>query len=261
MRVALFIPCYVDQLRPRVAFATLELLRATGASVRFEPDALCCGQPFLTAGEERHGRALGRRLIDLFREDDAIVMPSASCVATLRRHLERWAPGPEARSMAERVLELTEFLIDQDTETPALPFPHRVGLHASCHGLRELGLGTATETREPPRRDPAAQLLSRVPGLELVDLTRRDECCGFGGIFAVQEDAVSSRMGLDRLADHRGGGAEVLTSTDLSCLLHLEGLAQRRKMPMRLLHVAEILAESSLEKGWDHAVRDRGSLS
>jgi L-lactate dehydrogenase complex protein LldE len=121
-------------------------------------------------------------------------------------------------------------------------FPQRVALHASCHALRELRLGSPSETREPPRLDPARELLKRVPGLELVALTRPDECCGFGGVFAVEEEAVSCRMALDRLADHAAARAEVVTSTDVSCLLHLEGVARRRGFPLRLLHVAEIVA-------------------
>jgi L-lactate dehydrogenase complex protein LldE len=143
------------------------------------------------------------------------------------------------------VFELCEFLVANEaaaTSAPPPAFPHRVALHASCHALRELRLGTPSETRESPRMDPARALLERVPGLELVPLTRPDECCGFGGVFAVEEEAVSCRMALDRLADHRAARAEVITSTDVSCLLQLEGVARRRGFALRVLHVAEILA-------------------
>ena len=118
----------------------------------------------------------------------------------------------------------------------------RVGLHASCHALRELGHGRPSEIRGPDRPDPARELLSSIEGLELVELERRDECCGFGGLFSIEEDAVSCRMGLDRLADHERAGAEIVTGGDVSCLLQLEGLARRRGSPLVFRHVAEILA-------------------
>lgn len=246
MRVALFVPCYVDQLKPSIGFATLDVLESVGIEARFPEDQTCCGQPFLTAGEISRARDLGRHFVSVFEAFDAIVAPSGSCVATLRSHLERFAPGPDAKRLAENSFELCDFLVRQACWPPApRPFPQRVGLHASCHALRELGLGTPTETRHPARPDPAQTLLARIPELELVDLARRDECCGFGGVFSVEEEAVSSRMGLDRLEDHRKGRSQVLTSTDVSCLLHLEGLARKRSMPFRVMHVAEILAATS----------------
>jgi L-lactate dehydrogenase complex protein LldE len=246
MRVALFVPCYVDQLKPEVGLATLEVLRSVGIEPEYPLDQTCCGQPFLTAGERDSAARLAQRFTQVFGHFDRIVTPSGSCAATVRRHLSRLAPDPTAAAVATATRELCEFLVETDRIPPAsVSFPGRVGLHASCHGLRELGEGNPSETREPPRRDPARVLLEGIDGLELIDLSRRDECCGFGGVFAIEQEAVSTRMGLDRLADHRRGGAEVLTSTDVSCLLHLEGLARRREDPLRVLHVAEILAVAS----------------
>lgn len=132
-------------------------------------------------------------------------------------------------------------------------FPHRVGLHESCHGLRGLKLGTASELRLPPQ-SKVRRLLERVDGLELVELDRRDECCGVGGTFAVQEEAVSVRMGDDRIRDHMRHGAEVITGTDMSCLMHLEGIIRRSKLPVRIRHVAEILANI------DELESNRGAL-
>ena len=243
MRVALFVPCYVDQLRPSIGIAALDLLERAGCEPVFVGDAICCGQPFLTAGETPRAAALADRFVDCFQEAEAIVAPSGSCVATLRGHLARLSRDARAADVASRTFELCEFLVGREDRPSALaPFPGRVGLHASCHALRELGLGTPTETRTAPRQDPAATLLAEIPALRLVDLARRDECCGFGGVFAVEEAEVSSRMGRDRLEDHARAGAEIVTSTDVSCLLHLEGLARRRPGGPRLLHVAEILA-------------------
>jgi L-lactate dehydrogenase complex protein LldE len=248
MRVALFVPCYVDQLRPAVGLAALDLLEAAGCEVDFRPQATCCGQPFLTAGESRHATRLARTFLEVFRDADAeaVVVPSGSCVATVRGHLERLTGDRDAAALAARTRELCDFLDElgagQRLPPPRRAFPRRVGLHSSCHALRELGLGTPSETRDTPRADPAARLLAAIPGLTLVDLARRDECCGFGGVFAIEEAAVSSRMGRDRLEDHARGGAEIVASSDVSCLLHLEGLARRNGPPLPMLHVAEILA-------------------
>ncbi len=251
MRVALFIPCYVDQLKPDVGLATVTLLRAMGIEPAFPEDQTCCGQPFLTAGESEQARRLAVRFATLFDGFDAIVTPSGSCASTIRKHLERLVPDARSERIASNTFELCEFLVTQG-ELPGgwRPFPHRVGLHASCHALRELGLGSPSESRGEARIDPAALLLEGIPELSRIDLTRLDECCGFGGIFSIEEDAVSSRMGLDRLADHQRGRAEVLTSTDVSCLLHLEGLARKRQMTLRVMHVAEILAECLPADAW-----------
>lgn len=248
MRVALFIPCYVDQLRPAVGIATLEILEALDLEVVYPEAQTCCGQPFLTAGKTDTARKLAGRYVDVFSNVDgidAIVTPSGSCAATMRRHLPDLVPDRRAGEIAERTKELCEFLVELDAPTRlAGSFAQRVGLHTSCHALRELRLGTPSETREPPRADPARLLLESLDGLELIDLVRRDECCGFGGVFSVTEEAVSCRMGRDRLADHRRGGAEVIASTDVSCLLHLDGLARRGTSQPRMLHVAELIAES-----------------
>jgi L-lactate dehydrogenase complex protein LldE len=226
-----------------VGLAALELLEASGAVVDCPADPSCCGQALLTAGAPGEAARLAQRFVRAFARHDAVVTPSASCAATLRRHLAHGVDSAEARALGERVFELCEFLHARGAAPAAPPaFPHRVALHASCHALRELRLGAPSETREPARLDPARELLARVPGLLLVPLARPDECCGFGGVFAVTEEAVSCRMARDRLADHAAAGAEVVTSTDVSCLLHLEGVARRRGLALRALHVAEILA-------------------
>ncbi len=245
MRVALFIPCFVDQLKPSVGLASLELLESLGIEVEFPRDQTCCGQPFLTAGELPGARALGRRYVEVFDGFDAIVTPSGSCAATMRRHLPHLVAGSKAEQTAGRTRELCEFLVEQGAQRRLQGrFGYRVGLQPGCHALRELRLGTPSESRGPESIDPARTLLSRLDGLEFVELQRRDECCGFGGTFSTDEEAVACRMGLDRIADHRGASAQVLTSTDVSCLLHLDGLARRREIPLRSLHVAEILAEA-----------------
>jgi len=129
---------------------------------------------------------------------------------------------------------------------PTGHFPHRVGLHASCHGLRELRMASGSERRVPPF-DKVRALLSGIDGLTFAELSRADECCGFGGSFAVGEEAVSVAMGNSRIADHQRGGAEILTGADMSCLMHLDGLLRRQKKPLRVMHVAEILRDAGRE--------------
>jgi L-lactate dehydrogenase complex protein LldE len=245
MRIGLFIPCYVDQLRPSVGHAAVRLLDAAGIDFEVPAEQGCCGQPFVTAGESAQAARLGRGYVDVFAGFDVVVTPSGSCAANVRGHLPHLVPTERARATAAKTRELCEFLL----ETKAFErfpgrFPRRVGLHASCHALRELGHGTPSESRGPARIDPARTLLERIDGLELVLPSRRDECCGFGGLFSIEEEAVSGRMGEDRVADHARAGAEVVTSTDVSCLLQLEGVARKRGTPIEFRHVAEILAEA-----------------
>lgn len=260
MRIALFVPCYVDQLAPDVGMASLELLERLGLEVEFPRDQTCCGQPFLTAGEVPRARPLADHFVRVFDDYDVIVTPSGSCAATVRRQLPELAPGQASASVAARTRELCDFLVEQDAGS-RLPgrFPHRVGVHASCHALRELRLGAPSETREPPSPDPARQLLDSREGIELVPLRRGDECCGFGGLFSVREEAVSCRMGRDRIEDHRQAGAELVTSTDVSCLLHLGGLIRRGGLALPTLHVAELLVRS-LDEPSATALDRRGGI-
>ncbi len=245
MKIGLFIPCYVDQLRPEVGMAVVRLFDALGLEFDFPQEQTCCGQPFVTAGEKAHASRLGRRFVDVFAEYDVVVTPSGSCAANVRSHLPHLVSGDRAHETAAKTRELCEFLLESQVHHRLVGrFPRRVGLHASCHALRELRHGRPSESRGPERVDPARKLLEGLAGIEIVELSRRDECCGFGGLFAVEEEAVSCRMGQDRLADHERAGAAVLTSTDVSCLLQLEGLARRQGSPVEVMHVAEILAAS-----------------
>ena len=166
-----------------------------------------------------------------------------------RELIDHQAP-PELRAGLDRLArsthELCEFLIDvMKLERASGRFAHKVGLHHSRHGLRELRLGSGTE-RRIPRFDKVGRLLSGLDGIELMTPARVDECCGFGGTFAVTEDAVSCAMGRDRLADHERAGAEIVTAVDMSCLMHLDGLIRRDKRPLRVMHVAEILAAATV---------------
>jgi len=249
MRVGLFVPCYVDQLAPAVAEATVAVLERAGCTVEYDPEQTCCGQPFSNLGLAAEATRLARAHLERFARHDAVVAPSASCVATVRRHYEALGVGtdPAGRRVRARTFELSEFLVRElGTTDLGARFPHRVALLASCHGLRELGLGAPSEAIGAPREPgPPERLLRGVAGLELVTPSR-DECCGFGGAFSVELPEVSGRMGRDRLRDLAATGAAWVAATDTSCLFHLDGLRRRaRQDAPRMIHIAEILASGT----------------
>jgi L-lactate dehydrogenase complex protein LldE len=243
--VALFVPCYVDQLYPRVGLAAAELLERHGCSVDFPEKQTCCGQPMANSGGFAAAVPLVRRMLDVFSHKTFVVCPSGSCTAMVRQHFADILPAePRVKELAARTYELTEFLHDVLKIKPRGRFAHRVGLHRSCHGLRELRLGSGSE-RFVPRYDKVRALLEGLEGIELVEPARIDECCGFGGTFAITEEAVSCAMGRARLEEQQAAGAEVVTSVDMSCLMHLDGLARRDGRSLRLMHVAELLLEAA----------------
>jgi len=241
-RVGLFIPCYVDQLYPHVGMATVELLERFGCDVEFPAAQTCCGQPMANTGCVDDARPLAKRFLEIFRDYEYIVCPSGSCTAMVRKHYHDLVHDhPDFAHVHTHTFELCEFLVDiLKVDKIEGRFPHKVGLHQSCHGLRELRLGSSSEMMVP-RFSKAGQLLGSLEGIELVELKRADECCGFGGTFAVQEEAVSCMMGLDRIHDHEQAGAEIITAGDMSCLMHMYGLITRQKRPLKVMHVAEIL--------------------
>ena len=244
--VGLFIPCYVDQCYPQVGMATVRLLERLGCKVDFPEAQTCCGQPMANAGAADAARPLAERFLDIFERYPHVVCPSGSCTSMVRHHYADLLPdSPRLAPVAAKTYELCEFIVDVLGVTRiAGSYPHRVGLHQSCHALRELRLGSGTERRIPPF-NKVRGLLAALEGITLVDLDRPDECCGFGGVFSVEEEAVSCAMGRDRLSDHLKAGAEVVTGVDVSCLMHLDGLARREKRPVQVRHVAEILAGDS----------------
>lgn len=237
MKLGLFIPCYVDQFYPQVARATLTLLEGLGHEVVIPAGPACCGQPMSNSGYGHLSEGCVQEFRTQFDRFEYIVSPSGSCVLHLKESLEAGH-----HPLAHRVHELCEFLHDV-AEVKSLParFPHRVGLHQSCHGLRGLGLAKCSECMVPDFSKPA-KLLGMVEGLELVPLDRVDECCGFGGTFSVFESDVSLSMGRDRIQDHITHGAEFITSADMSCLMHLGGLLAREAPQVKVRHIAEILA-------------------
>lgn len=241
MTVGLFIPCYVNQFYPNAARATLQLLKKLGVDVVYPSKQTCCGQPMANSGFEYLTAGCSELFVENFAAFDYIVAPSASCVLHIKDHLHSETNEEAAAAIRSKIYELVEFLTDVlKVEKLDAVFPHKVGIHHSCHGLRGLRLAQMSELNAPPFSKPQ-QLLNMVQGLEQVTLDRPDECCGFGGTFCIAEEAVSVKMGKDRVRDHAKQGAEYITSSDLSCLMHLEGILQRNRSQMKILHIAEIL--------------------
>ncbi|MER7112205.1 (Fe-S)-binding protein [Streptomyces sp. NPDC000229] len=233
MRVALFVTCVNDAVYPATGIATVRLLERLGVEVDFPAAQTCCGQPQFNTGYRRETERLARRTARAFEGYEYVVTPSGSCAAMVREHYA----GLGEPGLGPRTYELTEFLVDVlgVTDVGAY-FPHRVTYHPSCHGLRLLGLG------ERPRR-----LLAAVRGLELVELPGAEECCGFGGTFAVKNPAVSVAMGRDKVRSAVATGAEVLCGADNSCLMHISGVLRREGERVRAVHIADILASTEEE--------------
>jgi L-lactate dehydrogenase complex protein LldE len=223
VRIALFVTCLGDTLFPDAGRATVQVLERLGHEVVFPEEQTCCGQMHLNSGYAREARKLGRRFTEIFRAFDAVVSPSSSCVGTVRETLAM-----------DNVFELSELLVQRlGVEDVGASFRARVAYHSTCHSLRVTRVG-----------DAPLRLLRSVRELELVELPRADECCGFGGTFAIKNAETSSAMLADKCAAIESTGAQVCTAVDNSCLLHIGGGLARRSSPVRTVHLAEILAST-----------------
>jgi L-lactate dehydrogenase complex protein LldE len=241
VRASLFITCYNDTLYPETGRAVVRLLERLGVEVDFRAAQTCCGQMHANTGFRSEAYSQAKRLVRLYQDAEAVVIPSSSCVAMIRdqypeliKALGNQELGEQFAALLPRVYELSEFVIDKlGVEDVGAYFPHRVTYHASCHGLRALGLG-----------DRPFRLLANVRGLELVALENLDRCCGFGGTFSIKNAEVSSAMLSTKLLDVQRTGAEYCTALDNSCLMHLGGALHRQFAAMKTVHLAEILAST-----------------
>jgi len=242
MRVGLFVPCYVDAFEPEVGIATLELLERVGCTVEYPFDQTCCGQPMANTGCHAEAAATEALFVKNFSDFDYVVAPSGSCVHQVREHLTAIPQTDAVKKVRSSTYELVEFLHDV-LKIDALPwaeFPHKVAYHGNCNALRGIHHARPSEIVKPYFSKPL-DLLRLVKGVELVDLARPDECCGFGGTFSVFEPAVSAKMGYDKVADQNRAGAEYVVSADSSCLMHQKGCAERLGLPLRYIHIAQVL--------------------
>ena len=232
-RVALFIPCFVDQLCPQVGVAMVRVLRRIGCEVYFPEEQTCCGQPAFNSGYWDEARPVAQRFLKVFEKAEVVVGPSGSCVTMVRKFYPELL-GDAAVGLG-KFYEFSEFLCDvAKVEDVGASFAHKVTVHDSCHALRELGI------REGPRR-----LLKKVRGMELLEMKNSDECCGFGGTFAVKFGMISAAMGETKSENAIATGAEFVTSVDPSCLMHLDGVLRKKKAALRIMHLAEILASEA----------------
>jgi L-lactate dehydrogenase complex protein LldE len=242
VRVSLFITCYNDTLFPQTGKAVVQVLERLGHTVEFRAAQSCCGQMHWNTGYLREAVPLIRHFVEVFNDAEAVCVPSSSCVAMIRDHYRKAAiETGDARLLAEvesvvgRVFEFSEFLVKKlGVEDVGATYPHRVTYHASCHSLRSLQLG-----------DIPFKLLRKVRGIELVDLEGLEQCCGFGGTFAIKNADVSSAMLVDKVVSVLNTCAEVCTAVDNSCLMHLYGSLHRQRSFTRTAHLAEILASEA----------------
>jgi L-lactate dehydrogenase complex protein LldE len=239
MKVELFVPCFIDQLYPDTAFSTLQVLQKAGCEVNYNPEQTCCGQPAFNAGFWDDAKAIGSKFLNTFSDDDIIVTPSASCTGMVRNYYNdlftNTTSHNKCRAIQGNIYELSDFLVN------ILQFDHfgaelegRAVYHDSCAGLRECKI----------KREPR-QLLSKVYGLELIELKDNETCCGFGGTFAAKFDAISSAMAQQKVDNAMAANADYIISTDSSCLLHLQSYIDKNQLPVKTMHLADVLAH-----GW-----------
>lgn len=241
MKVELFVPCFVDQLYPETAFNTVKLLEKAGCEVSYNAKQTCCGQPAYNAGYWEQAKEIGNKFLTDFSTADYIVAPSASCVGMVKNGYNDLFTNTivhnTCRTIQGTIFELSDFLINVvKRDYFGAELDGKAVYHDSCSGLRECKI------KEEPR-----QLLSKVHGLEMVEMVDTDMCCGFGGTFAVKFDAISSAMAEQKVNNALAMEAEYIISTDLSCLMHLDGYIQKNNIPLKTMHIADVLVNGWLD--------------
>jgi L-lactate dehydrogenase complex protein LldE len=235
--VTLFMQCIVDSCFPEVGEAMVTVLEGLGLSLDYPAGQTCCGQPAYNAGYRQESARLARHFLDVFEDAEIIVCPSGSCVNMVRHHYRELFDGEprlldQVARVAAKTFEFTEFLVDVLGVTDVgATWPGSVTYHDSCHLLRGLGV-----------KDQPRALLAGVRGLELIEMTRSDECCGFGGTFAAKYPEISEALLETKLANIHATGAQAVVGCDMGCLMHMQGMIRRRELPIRVHHIAQILA-------------------
>lgn len=238
MNVQLFIPCFMDQLYPETAFNTIRVLEKAGCTVRYNENQTCCGQPAYNAGYREEAKAVCAKFLKDFPGNDPIVTPSASCAGFVRNYysglFDNSSYQQQARNLRQQVFELSDFLVNTLGVTNlGARFPVKAAYHDSCAALREVGL----------KKEPRA-LLAEVEGLELVEMADVETCCGFGGTFAVKFEPISVAMGDQKANNAALTGATHLISTDMSCLMHIDGIIRNKGLDLKVMHLADVLVQS-----------------
>jgi L-lactate dehydrogenase complex protein LldE len=236
MKISLFVPCYIDAIYPKVAISMVRILEKLGHTIEFPEELTCCGQPPFNSGYWEDARKSARPVLERLKDAEVVVIGSGSCGAMMKVfYPELFAGQPEeaaAKALSAKTWEFTDFLVTKLGVTDlGATFPHKVTFHDGCHGLREL------KTKKQPR-----DLLAKVRGLELVEMKEAETCCGFGGTFATKYASVSTAMGEVKCASAAETNADFIVSADSSCLMHVQGLLDRQRRPIRTIHIAEVLA-------------------
>ncbi len=239
MNVQIFVPCFIDQLYPQVAFNMVKVLEKAGCKVRYNDNQTCCGQPAFNAGFWGEAKEVCSKFLKDFESADYIVAPSASCIGFVRNYYEKLfentSQSSRAKKIGNRAFELSDFLVNVlQVDDLGASFHGKATYHDSCAALRECKL------KQEPR-----QLLSKVKGLELVEMNDVETCCGFGGTFAVKFEPISIAMGDQKITNAVTTGAEYIISTDMSCLMHIDGCNKHKNAGLQVLHLADVLAS-----GW-----------
>ncbi|GAB4323426.1 MAG: (Fe-S)-binding protein [Bacteroidales bacterium] len=239
MTIDIFIPCFIDQIYPDTGMNMVKILERLGHEVNYNPHQTCCGQMAFNSGFWKEARELGEKFIRDFPNDRPVVAPSASCVGYVKNYYDKLFFNSglhlEYKRLIRNIYEFSDFLVNKlKVEDIGASFPHKVTYHDSCAALREYGL------KDEPRR-----LLSHVKGLELIEMKDTDVCCGFGGTFSVKHEAISSAMAQQKVENALDTGAEYIVSTDSSCLMHQDGYIRKQNIPLKVIHLADVLAS-----GW-----------
>ena len=239
MKVSIFVPCFIDQLYPQVAFNMVKVLQKAGCEVDYNSNQTCCGQPAFNAGFFEDSKDVCRKFLKDFKDTEYIVAPSASCVGFVKNNytklFENSSEDAEVKILKTKIFEFTDFLVNvlkQDSFDAV--FENKITYHDSCAALRECHI------KKEPRT-----LLDNVKGLELVEMNDVETCCGFGGSFAVKFEDISGAMADQKVNNALQTDAKYIVSTDMSCLMHIDGYAKKRQLPVKCLHIADVLAS-----GW-----------
>lgn len=239
MKVSIFVPCFIDQLYPQVAFNMVKVLQKAGCEVDYNTNQTCCGQPAFNAGFFEDSKDVCRKFLKDFKDTEYIVAPSASCVGFVKNNytklFENSSEDAEVKLLKTKIFEFTDFLVNvlkQDRFDAV--FENKITYHDSCAALRECHI------KKEPRT-----LLDNVRGLELVEMNDVETCCGFGGSFAVKFEDISGAMADQKVNNALQTDAKYIVSTDMSCLMHIDGYAKKRQLPVKCLHIADVLAS-----GW-----------
>lgn len=236
MKVEAFIPCFIDQFYPETGHNMIKLLNKLGLEVNYNPNQTCCGQMAFNSGFWDEAKELGEKFIKDFHGTNYVVSPSASCSGMVKKQYPKLFHNSslhnESKNLQKRIFEISDFLVNVVKKTDVgAEFNHSVTYHESCASKREYGL-----TNEP------RLLLSKVKGLQFIEMPEADSCCGFGGTFSVKFEGVSSAMAQQKVERALSTGAEYLVSTDASCLMHIDGYIQKHKLPLKCIHIVDILA-------------------